>query len=285
LTAVDTGAPLRHVASELGFTAFDDVVLLLQLAPAASAGELVDEHLDVEGDAPSVTEAAGLRGGRMHVVRAGAGALSIAYTATLRAAAPPPAAPADRGGPDAGDPVDLESVIGLRQSRFCPSDAMLGYAVGEFAGLEPGADIGRAVAAWVFERLAYEGGSSGPLDTAIETLLSGSGVCRDFAHLTIALCRALGVPARLAAVYAPGLSPMDFHAVAEVRRGGGWEIHDATRLAPRNSLVRIATGRDAADTAFATTLSGTVELVSVRVFAVVEGDLPLDDHVGGVTLA
>jgi hypothetical protein len=89
----------------------------------------------------------------------------------------------------------------------------------------------------------------------------------------------------MVAVYAPGLAPMDFHAVAEVRRGGSWEVHDATRLAPRNSLVRIATGRDAADTAFATTLSGTAELISVGVFAVVEGDLPRDDHAGRVALA
>jgi transglutaminase-like putative cysteine protease len=160
---------------------------------------------------------------------------------------------------------------------------MAGFAAVEFA--EAGPDVARAVAAWVFERLAYEPGSSGPLDTAVDTLLAGSGVCRDYAHLTIALLRALGVPARLVAVYAPGLSPMDFHAVVEVRRAGCWEVHDATRLAPRSSLVRIATGRDAADTAFATTLTGTIELVTASVFAVVEGDLPLDDHAAAVAIA
>ena len=117
------------------------------------------------------------------------------------------------------------------------------------------------MASWVFERLAYAPGSSGPLDTAIHTLVAGAGVCRDFAHLTITLCRALGVPARLAAVYAPGLSPMDFHAVVEVLTPAGWRVLDPTRLAPRGALVRIATGRDAADTAFATTLRGTAELV------------------------
>jgi transglutaminase-like putative cysteine protease len=268
------------VATELGFTASEASVLVLQLAPATSAGDLIDEHLRVtspgSGREPAVSEVVGLRGGRMHVVRAGAGPLSISYTASLRPAAPPSGR---------GEEIDLDSVVALRQSRFCPSDALLGFAAVEFADLEPDGDVGRAVAAWVFERLAYEPGASGPLDTAVETLLSGSGVCRDFAHLTIALCRALGAPARLAAVYAPGLSPMDFHAVAEVRRAGCWEIHDATRLAPRSSLVRIATGRDAADTAFATTLSGAVELETVSVFAIVEGDLPLDDHAGGVGLA
>ncbi len=273
---------LRHVASELGFAASDEVVLVLQLAPASSAGELVDEHLEVTSDGrvprPAVTEVAGLLGGRMHVVRAEAGTLSISYTATVRAAAP--------AGPQAtADALDLESVVALRQSRFCPSDAMAGFAAVEFSDVQAGGDVGAAVAAWVFERLAYEPGASGPLDTAVETLVSGSGVCRDYAHLTVALCRALGVPARMVAVYAPGLAPMDFHAVAEVRCGRAWEVHDATRLAPRNSLVRIATGRDAADTAFATTLNGTAELISVGVFAVVEGDLPRDDHAGRVALA
>jgi transglutaminase-like putative cysteine protease len=141
------------------------------------------------------------------------------------------------------------------------------------------------VAAWVFERLAYQPGSSDTLDTATDTLLAGSGSCRDFSHLTITLCRALGVPARFVAVYAPGLSPMDFHAVVEARRGTGWEVLDATRLAPRSSLTRIATGRDAADTAFATTLRGEAELVSSEVSTVIDGDLPADDHFTPVVLA
>jgi transglutaminase-like putative cysteine protease len=278
------------VASELGFTVSDDVVLVLALAPAVSAGELLTERVvvtsDGNGPQPTVSELAGVDGSRMHVVRAGPGELLISYAATIRAAAPPAVAtPGTAPGEVAGGLVDVDAIIGLRQSRFCPSDALAGFAAGEFGGLDPGADVARAVADWVFERFAYEPGSSGPLDTAVDTLLSGAGVCRDFAHLTIALCRALGVPARLAAVYAPGLSPMDFHAVVEIRRGGHWEVHDPTRLAPRSSLVRIATGRDAADTAFATTLEGTIELTTQSVFAVVDGDLPLDDHVAPVGLA
>ncbi len=281
---------LRHVASDLGFTASDDVVVVLALAPAASAGEVLSERLDVTSDGagrrPTVSELAGLGGSRMHVVRAGPGELAISYAATVRAAAVPRVASlGTEPGEIAGGLVDGEAIVALRQSRFCPSDALAGFAAGEFAGLDPDADVARSVADWVFERFAYEPGSSGPLDTAVDTLLSGAGVCRDFAHLTIALCRALGVPARLAAVYAPGLSPMDFHAVVEVFRGGCWEVHDPTRLAPRSSLVRIATGRDAADTAFATTLHGTIELTTQSVFAVVDGDLPLDDHVRPVALA
>jgi transglutaminase-like putative cysteine protease len=78
---------------------------------------------------------------------------------------------------------------------------------------------------------------------------------------------------------------MDFHAVAEALVDGRWQVLDATRLAPRGSLVRIATGRDAADTAFATTLHGHAELVSSEVWAVVDGDLPPDDHLTAMLLA
>jgi transglutaminase-like putative cysteine protease len=283
-------AALRHVATELGFTASDDVVIELALAPAKSAGEILTERMRVTSDGggpePGVRELAGPDGSRMHVVHAGAGQLLISYAATVRPApAPPVAPPGTAPGEVAGGLIDADAITALRQSRFCPSDALAGFAAVEFGDLEPGSDVARSVADWVFERLAYEPGASGPLDTAVDTLLSGAGVCRDFAHLTIALCRALGIPARLAAVYAPGLSPMDFHAVVEVRRGGLWEVHDPTRLAPRSSLVRIATGRDAADTAFATTLDGTIELTTASVFAVVDGDLPLDDHAGPVGLA
>jgi transglutaminase-like putative cysteine protease len=111
----------------------------------------------------------------------------------------------------------------------------------------------------------------------VDTLLLRQGVCRDYAHLVIALLRALDIPARLAAVYAPGLEPMDFHAVAEALVGGQWRVVDATLLAPRASLIRIATGRDAADTAFMSTYGGAVELMDTEVTATIDGALPSDD--------
>jgi transglutaminase-like putative cysteine protease len=271
---------LRHVGSELTFEVGDDAVLALQVAPAKTAGELLAERLEVTINGQPllhpVAERAVYGRGRVHLVRSGAGTLAVSYAATIR----PPLPPEPETPPGAGDETefDSESIVALRQSRYCPSDAMAGFAATEFAHLERGPELAREVASWVFERLA-RAEMSGPLDTAVDTLLSGAGVCRDFAHLTIALCRALGVPARYVSVYAPGLSPMELHAVVEARRAGGWEVLDPTRLAPRPSLVRIGTGRDAADTAFATTLRGEAELISTEVVAVVDGDLPPDDHV------
>lgn len=102
------------------------------------------------------------------------------------------------------------------------------------------------MSSWVGTRLNYVPGSSDPIDGAVDTLLAGERVCRDYAHLVVALLRAVKVPAaRLVSVYAPGVYPMDFHAVAEAFVEGQWRVVDATLLAPRQTLVRIATGRDA----------------------------------------
>jgi transglutaminase-like putative cysteine protease len=122
-------------------------------------------------------------------------------------------------------------------------------------------------------------------DSAEDTLLTGMGTCRDFAHLGVALSRATGIPARFAAVYAPGLFPMDFHAVFETLQEGRWRVHDATGLAPRSSLVRIATGRDAADTAFSAVNSGVMDMESLVVSATVGGQLPRDSQSQIVELA
>jgi transglutaminase-like putative cysteine protease len=287
LSATRLPGHIRNVGCDLSFDVADHAVLALQIAPATTAGELLEERLDVtvDGCAPAepVEELRADLGGRTHVVRASAGRLRIAYSATISVADRPRPATATVVAADGVD-FDADAIVALRQSRYCPSDALTGFASVELASVPPGPDRSRAIASWVFERLAYELGASGPLDTAVDTLLANAGACRDFAHVTISMCRALGVPARIVAVYAPGLSPMDFHAVVETRRGACWEVLDPTRLAPRSSLVRIATGRDAADTAFATTLHGEAELLSSEIFATVDGDLPLDDHEATVSL-
>lgn len=125
-------------------------------------------------------------------------------------------------------------------------------------------------------RLSYEPGSSGPIDGAVDTLLAGAGVCRDFAHLVVALLLAVNVPARVVSVYAPGLHPMDFPAVAEAFVEGQWRVVDGNLLAPRQTLVRIATGRDAADIAFLDNHNGAITLNRLMVTAVAEGNLPRD---------
>jgi transglutaminase-like putative cysteine protease len=102
-------------------------------------------------------------------------------------------------------------------------------------------------------------------------------VCRDYAHLAIALLRAKDVPARLTAVYAPGLRPMDFHAVAEAYVDGAWHVIDPTGLASRGGMLRITAGRDSSDTAFLSTVGGSLVLRRLSVVAECDEALPDDD--------
>lgn len=160
----------------------------------------------------------------------------------------------------------MDEIVYLRPSRYVQSDTLQPFARETFPGLA-GAQLVRAVSSWVADRLAYVPEATSPTGGAAETLESGAGVCRDYAHLTAALLRALDVPARLVSVYAPELEPMDFHAVVEALIEGRWVVVDSTRLAPRAAMVRMATGRDATDTAFLTNSLSDIRLLTLQVHA------------------
>ncbi|WP_431802148.1 transglutaminase-like domain-containing protein [Microbacterium sp. bgisy203] len=255
----------RDVRSHLELTVTEPADLVLAIAVArqyAPARETFTATLD--GAPVTATEFTDHSGTRFHRLKAQPGALVIDYTAHL----------SGLGDASPGEEYDL--FVSSLPSRYVESDVLAPTAAAEFTGIAPGADLLAAVSSWVGTQLTYVPGSSGPTDGAVQTLLGRQGVCRDYAHLTAALLRAEGVPARVAAVYAPGLDPMEFHAVAEAWIEGAWRVVDATALAPRQSLVRIATGRDAADTAFLTVLSGRADLDALEVTAVVD-DLVYDD--------
>ena len=257
----------KTVGVELGITADGECQVELQLAVARTPGLQVTEKLSIlhEGSGELIpVEVAAPHDGRIHLVTLPPGTSRVTYEAQVSGTAEIPEA----------TPYDLS--LYRRPSRYIESDGFGGFAAAEFAGVRD-AELLAAVTSWVGTRLAYVPGSSGPLDGATETLLSGAGVCRDYAHLVIALLRALRVPARLAAVYAPGCDPMDFHAVAEAFVDGGWYVVDATALAPRSSLVRIGTGRDASDVAFMTITAGRADLDSSVVTAIADDGLPDDD--------
>jgi transglutaminase-like putative cysteine protease len=243
---------------------------------------LDEERLDLQLDGSSAPVPATIDAGYgsdLHVVRADPGRLTIDYVAALTRSY-------DAGPPAAGSgSAELERLEMTRPSRYCPSDHVGGLAASEFGSVDDDGGKAAAVAEWIFQRIEYVPGFSDVHDSAEHTLLTGKGVCRDFAHLGVLLCRALDVPARFVSVYAPGLQPMDFHAVFEAWHDGGWWVYDATRLAPRQSLVRIGTGRDAADTSFATVTRGVASLTDMTVTATSAGDLPFDDHSGRFALS
>ncbi|QNG18905.1 transglutaminase family protein [Rhodococcus triatomae] len=263
----------RDVSAHLDIDVTAATTLEFQIAVAEHPGVQLEESLSfrLDGAPVQAREVRGAHGTRIHVLGAGVGSLRADYSATLRGRAVP--APV----------TDYDTSVYLRPSRYAEADKFFGFAAAEFGDLADTAASGASekllenVASWVGARLSYVPGSSDPIDGAVDTLLAGAGVCRDYSHLVVAMLRALGVPARLVAVYAPGCEPMDFHAVAEALVGGVWRVVDATCLAPRSTLVRIATGRDAADTAFLDNHGGAVTLGDTTVTAVVDGPLPADD--------
>lgn len=213
-------------------------------------------------------------GTRVHVVDAPAGALTIRYTATVPST----------GLSATAAVTDVDRLQYVLPSRYCPSDRLGGWAAGQFGAIADDATRVQRVVDWVFERTVYTPGSTGPTDDALAPLLSGQGVCRDYAHLVVTALRALELPARYVSVYAPGLSPMDAHAVVEVALGDQWYVVDATHLAPRLSMVRSGTGRDATDVALMTTLGAVTGAPTLRVTATADPDLPDEDISALVTL-
>lgn len=199
----------------------------------------VDFHEDVDG-------AFGARTLRAHLQ----GEVAVVYRATVDngvlAGLPKGASQHD------WNDLPVEALTYLLPSRYCPSDQFQRFVVREF-GASLGGERVLAVLDWISRNIDYEFGVSNSETTAVHTFIDRAGVCRDFTHLGIALCRASGIPARAVSAYAYQLTPPDFHAVFEVYLDGAWRLVDPTGLAPIEGLVRIACGRDAADIAFLTT--------------------------------
>jgi transglutaminase-like putative cysteine protease len=160
-------------------------------------------------------------------------------------------------------------------SRYCQSDRLLNVARNEFGSMTPGYERVEAIRKWVQTRTKFQIGSSHPGTSALDTYECGVGVCRDFAHLMITMCRALNIPARLATGIDygadPAMGPTDFHCYVEAYLGDRWYIFDPSGISPRMGLLRIGTGRDASDVAFAT-IFGTVQWTMPRITIRADGD-------------
>lgn len=158
----------------------------------------------------------------------------------------------------------------LEDSRYVEASALRGF-VDERFGRASGFEQIDAMRNWIARGFTYTPAMSAIDDSAVTTLEKQGGMCRDYAHVMIGLARAAGIPARYVGVYAPGLNPPDFHAVTEVFLDDDWWVVDPTGLAPRGSLIRIATGADALETAWATTTGNPVALRALQVEATDDG--------------
>ena len=150
--------------------------------------------------------------------------------------------------------IPMDVLPYLNASRYCQSDRLARFAIRQFGDKPTGHQRATEICNWIRDNVDYEAGASDVLTSAYDTIGDRAGVCRDFAHLAIALCRAVGIPARYISAYAWQLQPPDFHAVFEAYLhgpgGGAWYLFDPTRMAVLDGLVRIGAGRDAADVAF-----------------------------------
>jgi transglutaminase-like putative cysteine protease len=247
---VTTASTLVAVTCEIGATttAATSAILLVHAADAPGQ-RVVDEELRVDGGDVEVLASREARPGRLRT--RDAGPVTVRYAATVELARHDPGPVSTLPLPHVAE-LDLDLLHWTLPSRYCPSDVLTPQALDLFGDLPRDGALLTTVRDWVRRQIVYAPGSSDGHTAADETFLRRRGVCRDQSHLTISLLRALDVPARMVAGYAPGLVPEDLHAVVEAHDGRNWHLLDPSGLAPTATFVRIATGTDATAVAWMT---------------------------------
>jgi transglutaminase-like putative cysteine protease len=247
-----------NIQCELDYTAGSDADYIFNVEAALHPGQQIISELLTITPCDRVTSGFDPTGlNRLAKVTGTAGTIALRYTATVAVNYQLPNE-TEAEMPIAQLPVDV--VPYLWSSRYCESDAIMPMALRTFGAMPPGYQRVAAICTWIRDNITYQIGSTLPTTSAREVLINRAGVCRDFAHLGIMFCRALNIPARFVTGYTWYESPPpDFHAVFEAYLGGRWLLFDPTQLAPVTDLVRIATGKDASETAFAT-IFGPVEM-------------------------
>lgn len=244
---------------------------------------VIQEELTLSQDVKPRVETDPTTRNRYLRVKALPGPLRLAYGATVDLSHHV-AEPAQIGEvPVARLPAQVLSYI--YPSRYCQSDRLHRLAMREFGQQWQGYSRVQAIRDWVLQRTTFSSNTSNSNTSAIDTLLETVGVCRDFAHLMIALCRAINIPARFTTGIDygadPALGPTDFHAYVEAYLGDRWYLFDPSGTAIPMGFVRIGTGRDAADVAFATifgTVTSSAPRIAIEAMAGPDGRLVMPRH-------
>ena len=239
---------------------------------------VVSESLSLSQRIPSYLHTAPETGTRYLRLQAANGPLTVSYNAMVDIAHYT-ARPNDLHEMPIADMPD-DALTYIYPSRYCQSDRLYKLAAREFGNLPRGYARVLAIQNWIRQRTAFTSNTSNASTSAADTIIEQVGVCRDFAHLMIALCRALNIPARFVTGIDyganPRLGPIDFHAYVEVLLSGRWYLFDPSGVSPPMGLMRLGTGRDAADVSFATVFGAIhSELPVITVDAVVDSELGL----------
>jgi transglutaminase-like putative cysteine protease len=240
-----------NIDCELEYDVAQQTLFIFNIAVPNTSGQRLRCEAIAPHPAMPVEEFRDAAGGNRFLrVNVAPGRFSMRYLAAVDVEAPL----IDRAAPRIPlATVPPEVIPYALSSRYCEAEQLFDLACSEFGSIAPGHAQVEAVCAWIRAHIAYRVGTSSPATTARDVLANRAGVCRDFAHLAVALCRALNIPARFVTGYTRYEEPpQDFHAVFEAYLGGRWQLFDPTELAPLDSIVRIGAGRDAADVAFAT---------------------------------
>ncbi len=236
-----------NLSSELEYTITQPVTFLLSVrARLSPCQRILAESFTMDAPAEHALvrcAATGTRFDRVHVSEPGN--LIIRYEAEVELTAD--VLPAGSLVADGPETFGLDVLPYLYPSRYCQSDRIGRLSYDLVSHLATPEEQVRAIVEWISTRVSYVSGSTDACTSAMDTLVERAGVCRDFAHLGIALCRAMSIPARYFTGYAHELDPPDFHACFETWIGGRWLFWDATGLASPDGVVRIGTGRDASD--------------------------------------
>ena len=232
----------------LSVTAASDCPLVAMLRPRSGQAQwIISDRYDLEPWVP-VTEFVDSYGNLCQRLTVPQGRMRIAVEVTMKVPAQIEVATYAPRTLVTDMPADVLHY--LLQSRYCPSDKMQSQALQVVGNALPGYPQAARICSWMHENLHYRYGVRSSTTDALDTLQQGAGVCRDFAHVGIALCRSLQIPARMVVGYLHGLKPMDLHAWFEAFVGGRWYTFDATQAEPRGGRIVLAYGHDAADVAF-----------------------------------
>ncbi|MGI4880188.1 MAG: transglutaminase-like domain-containing protein [Janthinobacterium lividum] len=273
---------LIRAGYEISFAANGPVAMLAMLNIHPSrGGDLLTPHRIVTTPEVPTREYIDAFGNACTRLIVPAGGITIACDFVIEdSGVPDIQSPAARQHPVEELPDDV--LVYLLGSRYCETDRLSDVAWNLFGNVEPGWSRVQAIVDYAHRKMTYGYEHAHPMRTAWQGFQEEVGVCRDFAHLAVALCRCMNIPARYCTGYLgdigvePAPSPMDFHAWFDVYLGGGWHTFDARHNRPRIGRILMARGRDATDTALTNSfgplwLSGfkvhTDELVDEQEFA------------------
>ncbi|RBP14310.1 transglutaminase-like putative cysteine protease [Roseiarcus fermentans] len=232
------------------------MLLMLNVHPSREADLVTPDTIRVTPSAP-MDSYIDTFGNRVTRLQAPAGPIAFESDFAIRDSGLPDDLPHD-GPPVAVTQAPNDALVFLMPSRYCDSDVLSDFAWSQFGGIAGGARLVQAICDFVHNRIRFNYQLASPFRTASGALNEGVGVCRDFTHLAVALCRAMNVPARYCTGYLgdigvpPDPAPMDFSAWFEVFLNGRWYPFDARHNIPRIGRVVMARGRDAADVAIST---------------------------------